>query len=135
MTPEPLRGALCGPEHVVWTADKLCEVRGADTPEARAALLAQLYANATVLLDRAPTPGSAPGPRSEPTFPSEPASRLGPGPDLSRRPQLGFGLEPEPPRPVFFPNGKISRLSPKIFPNGNIMRYRRKSYQMGRWWP
>ncbi len=56
MTPEPLRGALCGPEHVVWTADKLCEVRGADTPEARAALLAQLYANATVLLDRAPTP-------------------------------------------------------------------------------
>lgn len=55
MTPEPLRGALCGPEHVVWTADKLCEVRGADTPEARAALLAQLYANACALLDRAPT--------------------------------------------------------------------------------
>lgn len=56
MTPEPLRGALCGPEHVIWTADVLCAVRGADTPEARASLLRQLYANATGLLNRAPTP-------------------------------------------------------------------------------
>ena len=56
MTPEPLRGTLCGPAHVVWTAAVLCEVLGADTPEARATLLAQLYANAEALLDRAPTP-------------------------------------------------------------------------------
>ncbi|WP_302963098.1 TatD family hydrolase [uncultured Adlercreutzia sp.] len=55
MTPEPLRGTHCGPAHTVFTAAKLCEVRGADTPKARAALLAQLYANALALLDRAPT--------------------------------------------------------------------------------
>lgn len=55
MTPEPLRGVLCGPEHVIWTAAVLCAVLGADTPEARAELLAQLYANALGLLDRVPT--------------------------------------------------------------------------------
>ncbi len=56
MTPEPLRGTLCGPAHVVWTADVLCAVLGSDTPEARATLLAQLYANAEALLNRVPTP-------------------------------------------------------------------------------
>ena len=56
MTPEPLRGTDCGPAHTVYTADALCEVRGADTPEARAALLAQLYENAQRLLNRKPTP-------------------------------------------------------------------------------
>ena len=39
----------------IYTADVLCEVRGADTPEARAALLAQLYENAQHLLNRKPT--------------------------------------------------------------------------------
>ena len=38
MTPEPLRGTDCGPAHTIYTADVLCEVRGATTPEARAAL-------------------------------------------------------------------------------------------------
>ncbi len=52
MTPEPLRGTTCGPEHVVWTAEKLCEVRGATTDDERADLLAQLYENAVGLLDR-----------------------------------------------------------------------------------
>ena len=56
MTPEPLRGTDCGPAHTIYTADVLCEVRGADTPEARAALLAQLYENAQRLLNRKPTP-------------------------------------------------------------------------------
>ena len=56
MTPEPLRGAACGPAHTIYTADVLCEVRGATTPEARAALLAQLYENAQRLLNRKPTP-------------------------------------------------------------------------------
>lgn len=55
MTPEPLRGTLCGPEHVIWTADALCAALGADTPEARTALLSQLYENALGLLDREPT--------------------------------------------------------------------------------
>lgn len=55
MTPEPLRGTDCGPAHTIYTADKLCEVRGATTPEARAELLAQLYENAQRLLNRPPT--------------------------------------------------------------------------------
>ena len=55
MTPEPLRGALCGPAHVVWTADVLCDVLGAATADERRALLTQLYANATGLLNREPT--------------------------------------------------------------------------------
>ena len=55
MTPEPLRGTTCEPAHTIWTADVLCTVRGADTPEQRAALLRQLYANALGLLDRPPT--------------------------------------------------------------------------------
>ena len=56
MTPEPLRGTDCGPAHTIYTADVLCEVRGATTPEARAALLAQLYENAQRLLNRPSTP-------------------------------------------------------------------------------
>ena len=56
MTPEPLRGINCEPAHTVFTAEKLCEVRGAETPEARAALLVQLYENAQRLLNRPPTP-------------------------------------------------------------------------------
>lgn len=55
MTPEPLRGTTCEPAHTIWTADMLCAVRGADTPEERAAFLRQLYANALGLLDRPPT--------------------------------------------------------------------------------
>ena len=55
MTPEPVRGTDCGPAHTIYTANVLCEVRGADTPEARAALLAQLYENAQHLLNRKPT--------------------------------------------------------------------------------
>ena len=56
MTPEPVRGTDCGPAHTIYTANVLCEVRGATTPEARAALLAQLYENAQRLLNRKPTP-------------------------------------------------------------------------------
>lgn len=55
MTPEPLRGTDCGPAHTIYTAEVLCEVRGATTPKARAALLAQLYANAQSLLNRPAT--------------------------------------------------------------------------------
>ena len=55
MTPEPVRGTDCGPAHTIYTADKLCDVRGATTPEARAELLAQLYENAQHLLNRKPT--------------------------------------------------------------------------------
>ncbi len=56
MTPEPLRGTECGPAHTIYTAEKLCEVRGAQAPEARAELLAQLYENAQRLLNRPSTP-------------------------------------------------------------------------------
>lgn len=56
MTPEPVRGTDCGPAHTIYTAEVLCEVRGATTPKARAELLAQLYENAQRLLNRPPTP-------------------------------------------------------------------------------
>ena len=52
MTPEPLRGATCGPEHVVFTAEKLCEVRGLAFGEERETFLRRLLANAYALLDR-----------------------------------------------------------------------------------
>ena len=55
MTPEPMRGMECGPEHVIFTADKLCEVRGWATPDQKGEYLTQVYANARSLLDREPT--------------------------------------------------------------------------------
>lgn len=55
MTPEPMRGMECGPEHTVFTAARLAEVRGYAPGEDRKALLTQVYENALALLDRAPT--------------------------------------------------------------------------------
>lgn len=55
MTPEPLRGATCGPEHVVFTTEKLCEVRDLAFGEERETFLRKLLANAYELLDREPT--------------------------------------------------------------------------------
>jgi len=57
MTPEPLRGTTCGPEHVAFTAAKLADVHGFEdlrTP-ARGEFLRQTYLNALGLLDREPT--------------------------------------------------------------------------------
>lgn len=53
MTPEPMRGTRCGTEHVVFTAERLAQVRGfdADSPQRRA-FYQQLYDNAVRLLDR-----------------------------------------------------------------------------------
>lgn len=56
MTPEPMRGMTCGPEHVVFTAARLAEARGCAAGDERKALLAQLMENARDLLDRSPTP-------------------------------------------------------------------------------
>ena len=56
MTPEPLRGMECGPEHTVFTAAKLAETLCVDDPFAAKELLDQIYANALALLDRDPTP-------------------------------------------------------------------------------
>lgn len=55
MTPEPMRGVDCGPSHVIFTAEKLLEVLGKESPEERAELFGQLYRNALGLLDREPT--------------------------------------------------------------------------------
>ena len=56
MTPEPMRGMTCGPEHVVFTAERLAEVRGCAPGPERKALLDQLMENARGLLDRPATP-------------------------------------------------------------------------------
>ena len=55
MTPEPMRGVACTPAHVLFNAQKLCEVLGCDSVEAQARLLDQLMDNAKRLLDREPT--------------------------------------------------------------------------------
>ncbi len=55
MTPEPMRGAPCGPAHVIFTAARLAEVRGCKPGEERAELLRTLMQNAHDLLDRKPT--------------------------------------------------------------------------------
>ncbi|MCD8315879.1 MAG: TatD family hydrolase [Eggerthellaceae bacterium] len=53
MSPEPLRGKACGPEHVVFNAAKLAEVYGfADDDEGRAEFLTRVYDNALRLLNR-----------------------------------------------------------------------------------
>ena len=58
MTPEPLRGTTCGPEHVIFTAAVLADVRGleGDRTPARWELMRQTRQNALALLDREPTP-------------------------------------------------------------------------------
>lgn len=53
MTPEPVRGNPCGPEHVAFTAERLAEVHGFDgDSDERRAFYQQLHANAQGLLDR-----------------------------------------------------------------------------------
>lgn len=55
MAPEPMRGVTCGPEHVVFTAERLAAVRGCIPGGERAAFLRALMDNARTLLDRDPT--------------------------------------------------------------------------------
>lgn len=55
MTPEPMRGMECGPEHTVFTAAKMLEVRGCDTEIEQRAFLEHIYHNALSLLNREPT--------------------------------------------------------------------------------
>ncbi|BAK43751.1 TatD family hydrolase [Eggerthella sp. YY7918] len=55
MTPEPMRGMTCGPEHVIFTAARLAEVRGCAPGDERKQLLDQLMENARALLDRPAT--------------------------------------------------------------------------------
>jgi TatD DNase family protein len=52
MAPTPLRGTPCGPEHTVFTAACLSDLRGADQDTEVSALLAQAYANALGFFDR-----------------------------------------------------------------------------------
>ena len=56
MTPVPLRGNENGPEYLIFTAAKVAEVRGIQPGPDRRDFLRTLFANATSLLDRGPTP-------------------------------------------------------------------------------
>ena len=76
MAPEPMRGVVCTPAHVVFAAARVAEVLGCAAGEERAALLERLANNARGLLDRPPTlwqraraAGSAP--RAEAVAPQE----------------------------------------------------------------
>ncbi len=55
MTPEPMRGMVCGPDHVIFTAACMAETWGCEPGPAREAFLRQLSDNARCLLDREPT--------------------------------------------------------------------------------
>lgn len=55
MTPEPMRGMECGPEHVIFTAATMARVLGCDPGEERREFLEQIHRNALGLLDRGPT--------------------------------------------------------------------------------
>lgn len=55
MTPVPLRGTDCQPDHVLLTAEFLADLRGAAPGDERKAFLEQLRANAKELLERPPT--------------------------------------------------------------------------------
>lgn len=57
MTPEPMRGMECGPEHTIFTAQKMIEVLAdsddvSDVSRFEQLVLPQLYCNARLLLDR-----------------------------------------------------------------------------------
>jgi len=52
MTPEPMRGAVCTPAHVVFTAACLAKVRGVEAGPAREAFLKQLSANTLAFYGR-----------------------------------------------------------------------------------
>ena len=54
MTPEPMRGMVCGPAHTVFTANVLAQTLGCETPEERSELFVQLRENARALLDCEP---------------------------------------------------------------------------------
>lgn len=55
MTPEPMRGMTCGPEHVIFTAERMAEVRGCAPGAERQAFLEHLMENARDLLDHPET--------------------------------------------------------------------------------
>ncbi|MGI6046217.1 MAG: TatD family hydrolase [Eggerthellaceae bacterium] len=55
MAPEPMRGIECTTDHVIFNAERLAEVCGAEPGESRKAFLEQVYENAVTLLDRKPT--------------------------------------------------------------------------------
>lgn len=50
MAPEPLRGDLCFPDHVIYNVDKLCEITGNQGNKQN--FYTQLMSNARTLLDR-----------------------------------------------------------------------------------
>ncbi|MGI6105363.1 MAG: TatD family hydrolase [Raoultibacter sp.] len=52
MTPAPMRGMVCGPEHTVFTAARLAEVCGARPGEERRSFLQEIYGSALCLLDK-----------------------------------------------------------------------------------
>ncbi|MCL1798046.1 MAG: TatD family hydrolase [Eggerthellaceae bacterium] len=56
MTPEPLRGMGCSPEHTIFTAECLAAVFGCAAGEPRQQFLAEIYQNTLDLLDRESTP-------------------------------------------------------------------------------
>jgi len=56
MTPEPMRGMICGPQHMVFTAAELARVRGCEGAQDREALFAQLRENARRVYGRGPRP-------------------------------------------------------------------------------
>lgn len=55
MTPEPMRGMECTPDHVIFTAQRLAEARGCEPGIETFDMLTAVYSNALRLLNREPT--------------------------------------------------------------------------------
>lgn len=55
MTPEPMRGMMCGPAHVIFTAERLAQMYGIEEGNQRKQFLNHLMENARGLLDRPAT--------------------------------------------------------------------------------
>ena len=54
MTPEPLRGTLCGPEHTLFTAARLVEALGVSDRDDQQTVLSTIYANALRFFELSP---------------------------------------------------------------------------------
>ncbi len=55
MAPDPMRGMACGPEHSIFVAEKLAELRGCRPGKERKDFLNEIHSNALALLNRSLT--------------------------------------------------------------------------------
>lgn len=126
MTPEPMRGMECSPDHVLFTAERLAGVRGCESASEKRDLLAAVYQNALDLLNREPTAwqrehGSAVQTAAGPSGPASagyPTIRPA-GQGSATQPTVEPVAQRSIARPPAGPAGQESAEQPATGPNGN----------------